>query len=193
MTTQAKITRNENTLRQVSKPVTQFASISLQALVKSLWNAMAQYGGIGLSAPQLGCAMRVVVLGGKTPRYPHMPKVKKLVLINPVITPLDDNRVDDWEACLSVPNMRGLVTRYKHIAYRGYDVGGNVVTGVAYDFLARVIQHEVDHLNGRLFTHHAKLTISETQWRQLMAEQATAKVAQGADGFVGNLLADVLF
>jgi peptide deformylase len=109
--------------------------------------------GAGIAAPQIGVLKRVVIFGVESdnPRYPGRGFVPTTILINPVITPLDREMDDNWEGCLSVPGMRGLVPRYTRVRYRGYDQKGRLIERDAEGFHARVVQHECDHLDGVLY------------------------------------------
>lgn len=138
-------------LRRVSEPVTRFDD-SLARLIEDLWDTMAARGGVGIAAPQIGVALRVVVFEvHNSERYPEAPPVPRTVLINPVFEFPDDEMVDDWEGCLSVPGLRGLVPRYRRIRYSGLDASGQRFEREARDFHARVVQHECDHLDGVLY------------------------------------------
>jgi peptide deformylase len=113
---------------------------------------MAHLNGAGLAAPQIGVSLQVVIFGvHRNPRYPQAEEVPDTVLINPVLTPLGDEQVEDWEGCLSVPGMRGMVPRYRRLRYRGYDERGAPIDRTVDGFHARVVQHEVDHLLGILY------------------------------------------
>lgn len=139
-------------LLQVSEAVTPAEMTELPSLLKDLWDTMAAENGAGLAAPQIGVLKRVVVFGyQENPRYPDAPAVPETVLINPVITPLDDDMDEDWEGCLSVPGMRGLVPRARRIRYQGIDPEGNSIDRQVSGFHARVVQHECDHLDGILY------------------------------------------
>jgi peptide deformylase len=108
--------------------------------------------GAGLAAPQIGVGLRVVIFGfEENPRYPEEDAVPFTVLINPRLTPLTDAQDEGWEGCLSVPGMRGLVPRYRDLRYAGFDASGNAIDRSVKDFHARVVQHEVDHLDGILY------------------------------------------
>lgn len=138
-------------LRRVARPVTDFATPELHALVQDLWDTMAAEDGAGLAAPQIGVNLRVVVFGfAENQRYPDAPEVPETVLINPEIHP-HGAAVEAWEGCLSVPGMRGLVTRPECVQYTGRDPVGNVITRAVDGFHARVVQHECDHLDGVLY------------------------------------------
>ena len=136
-----------------AQPVTRFDTPELHALVRDLLDTMAAANGAGLAAPQIGVDLQVVIFGSDqpNPRYPDAPVVPRTVLINPVITPLDDEEEEGWEGCLSVPGLRGVVPRWRRIRYQGVDVLGQPVDRVAEGFHARVVQHECDHLWGKLY------------------------------------------
>ena len=139
-------------LLQIARPVEHFDTPDLHALLTDMHDTMASLNGAGLAAPQIGVSLQVVVFGvGKNPRYPQAEEVPYTVLINPQLEPVDDAMEDGWEGCLSVPGMRGLVPRYKRLRYRGFDQFGNAIDRTVSDFHARVVQHEVDHLNGILY------------------------------------------
>ncbi|MBA4178671.1 MAG: peptide deformylase [Leptothrix sp. (in: Bacteria)] len=139
-------------LLRVAQPVQAFDTAELHALVADMFETMAAANGAGLAAPQIGVDLRLVIFGcTHNVRYPDAPPVPSTVLINPVIRPLDDELVDGWEGCLSVPGLRGVVPRFSRIAYTGYDVQGRLIEREAEGFHARVVQHECDHLVGRLY------------------------------------------
>jgi peptide deformylase len=139
-------------LLQKSQPVAQFGTPELAALLADMRDTMAQQNGAGLAAPQIGVALRVVIFGvHANPRYPHVEEVPDTVLINPVIEPLAADQEEDWEGCLSVPGMRGMVPRYRHLRYSGVDEQGRRFERVVEGFHARVVQHECDHLEGILY------------------------------------------
>ena len=139
-------------LRQVAKPVTQFATDELRELVGDLLDTMRANDGAGLAAIQIGVLLRVVVFEvTENPRYPDAPAVPLTVLVNPQLELLDDERELGWEGCLSVPGMRGLVPRYKRLRYRGFDELGGAIDRTVEGFHARVVQHECDHLDGILY------------------------------------------
>jgi peptide deformylase len=114
---------------------------------------MAAVNGAGLAAPQIGVNLQLVIFGSDhvNPRYPDRPLVPKTVLINPVITPIGADEEQDWEGCLSVPGLRGMVPRWAQIRYTGFDETGNVIDRTVSGFHARVVQHECDHLIGKLY------------------------------------------
>lgn len=139
-------------LLQAAQAVRQFSTPSLHALVQDLFDTMRATDGAGIAATQIGVMQRVVVFGFEhNERYPDRDAVPVTVLINPEITVLDDTLEEDWEGCLSVPGMRGLVARPRRIRYRGFDAEGRVVEREADGFHARLVQHECDHLDGILY------------------------------------------
>jgi peptide deformylase len=145
-------------LFRVAQPVTAFDSDALHLLVTDLLDTMRAANGAGLAAPQIGVDLQVVIFGShaRNPRYPDRPVVPPTVLVNPVITPLSDATEDDWEGCLSVPGMRGVVPRWSHIRYTGFDQYGDAIDREAQGFHARVVQHECDHLWGKLYPMRMK-------------------------------------
>ncbi|NOY73578.1 MAG: peptide deformylase [Gammaproteobacteria bacterium] len=125
---------------------------ALHLLVQDLIDTMIDYDGVGLAAPQIGVLKRVVVFGvEKCDRYPDVEPIPRTILINPVISTIDELMEEGWEACLSVPGMRGQVPRYKTIQYSGYDETGAKISRIVEGFHARVVQHEVDHLDGIIY------------------------------------------
>ena len=139
-------------LLRVAAPVQQFGSPELETLIADMFDTMQAANGAGLAAPQIGVDLQVVIFGfSHNPRYPEADPVPRTVLINPVITPWGDEWVDGWEGCLSGPGLRGQVPRLARIRYRGQDERGLPIDREADGFHARVVQHECDHLIGRLY------------------------------------------
>ncbi|MDH3387980.1 MAG: peptide deformylase [Gammaproteobacteria bacterium] len=139
-------------LLEVSRPVEPIDSLALAPLLNDMWDTMKAANGAGLAAPQIGVMRRVVIFGYQTnPRYPDAPPVPETVLINPLITPLSKAIENDWEGCLSVPGMRGIVPRFERIRYQGFDQYGQPIDREVSGFHARVVQHECDHLDGILY------------------------------------------
>ena len=139
-------------LLQRSEEVKEFGTPELMALLADMRDTMAHLNGAGLAAPQIGVGLRVVIFGvHANPRYPDVEEVPDTVLINPVLTALGSEMEEGWEGCLSVPGMRGLVPRYKRLRYRGFDEHGKPFEREVGEFHARVVQHEVDHLDGVLY------------------------------------------
>lgn len=139
-------------LMQVAAPVGRLGTRELADLVADMDDTMRAMHGAGLAAPQIGVPLRVVVFEVQgNPRYPQVEAVPYTVLVNPELTPLGDDMEDGWEGCLSVPGLRGLVPRFRHLRYRGFDERGTPVDRTVSGFHARVVQHEVDHLDGILY------------------------------------------
>ena len=144
-------------LWQKSLPVEKFGTAELAALLTDMRDTMAHLNGAGLAAPQIGVPLRVVIFGVKSnPRYPGIDDVPDTVLINPMLTPLSDEIEDGWEGCLSVPGMRGWVPRFLRLKYSGFDEHGQRFEREVEGFHARVVQHEVDHLDGVLYPMRIK-------------------------------------
>lgn len=139
-------------LLRVAAPVERYDTPELRALIDDMFETMAHAQGVGLAAPQIGVDLQLVIFGfERNDRYPDAPAVPRTILCNPVIEPLSDEMEDGWEGCLSVPGLRGLVPCYRHIRYSGYDPAGQRIEREAEGFHARVVQHECDHLIGRLY------------------------------------------
>jgi peptide deformylase len=144
-------------LWEKSLPVTDFRSEDLPLLLEDMRDTMAHLNGAGLAAPQIGVGLRVVIFGvHANPRYPDAEEVPDTVLINPELTPLSNELEEGWEGCLSVPGMRGWVPRYRKLKYSGYDEHGKRFVREVSGFHARVVQHEVDHLDGVLYPMRIK-------------------------------------
>ncbi len=147
-------------LLRVAQAVTRFDADDLHLLITDMLDTMLAADGAGLAAPQIGVDLQLVIFGSnaRNPRYPDAPLVPKTVLINPVITPLGQSEqdatvleVEDWEGCLSVPGLRALVPRFSRIRYAGFDQYGDPIDRTVEGFHARVVQHECDHLIGKLY------------------------------------------
>jgi len=139
-------------LLRVAQPVREFDTPELHALVTDMRETMVAADGAGLAAPQIGVDLQLVIFGFEhNPRYPEAPPVPMTVLLNPRIEPLGEAMEEGWEGCLSVPGLRGVVPRYVRIRYSGVDVYGDPIEREAEGFHARVVQHECDHLIGRLY------------------------------------------
>ncbi len=140
-------------LLRVAQPVTEFDSDEIHRLVSDMFDTMRAADGAGLAAPQIGVDLQLVIFGTEAanPRYPDAPPVPRTVLLNPVVTPLGSDEEDGWEGCLSVPGLRAVVPRWSRIRYTGFDQFGDAIDRTAEGFHARVVQHECDHLAGRLY------------------------------------------
>ena len=139
-------------LRSPSDPV-RVGDARLASLVGDLLDTVREPGRAGVAAPQIGVDQQLVIFGtdAPNPRYPDAPVVPRTVLLNPLIVPLGDEEEEGWEGCLSVPGLRGVVPRFTHIRYTGFDPYGDPIDRTVSGFHARVVQHEVDHLLGTLY------------------------------------------
>jgi peptide deformylase len=152
MTVRSVLRMGHPLLRQRAAEVGQVDAADLRELLQDMRDTMAALQGAGLAAPQIGVSLRVVIFGFEgNERYPDAPPVPYTELINPVLTPLSEDIEEDWEGCLSVPGMRGLVPRYAHLRYTGFGPDGQGIDRTVEGFHARVVQHEVDHLDGILY------------------------------------------
>ncbi len=140
-----------------AEEVRAFGAPELDALIRDMFDTMAALNGAGLAAPQIGVSRRVVIFEVQSnPRYPDAEAVPRTILVNPVLEPLGSETEDGWEGCLSVPGLRGLVSRHKRLRYRGFDEKGSPIDRTVSDFHARVVQHECDHLDGILYPMRLK-------------------------------------
>ena len=153
MTVREILKMGDARLLRIAEPVQAFDTPELHALIADMRETMAAVNGAGLAAPQMGVNLQVVIFGStaRNPRYPDRPLVPPTVLINPVITPLGPEEEEDWEGCLSVPGLRGVVPRWSRIRYTGFDAAGQTIDRTVDGFHARVVQHECDHLIGKLY------------------------------------------
>ncbi len=139
-------------LLRVAKRAEHFGTPELEALIADMFDTMRAAGGVGLAAPQIGVDLALVIFGfDRSERYPEAPPVPRTILLNPELEPLSSEEEDGWEGCLSVPGMRGVVPRFVRIRYRGADPQGQPIEREASGFHARVVQHECDHLIGKLY------------------------------------------
>ena len=138
-------------------PVEKISSPEIQNIIQDMLDTMKAANGAGLAAPQIGIPLQIVVFGFESnSRYPNEAPIPQTILINPTITPLENTQEDGWEGCLSVPGLRGLVPRYTSIRYQGYDEKGEIIDRSVKGFHARVVQHECDHLAGKLYPTRIK-------------------------------------
>jgi peptide deformylase len=139
-------------LLRIAAPVEHFDTSQLHELIGDMFETMHDAGGIGLAAPQIGVDLQLVIFGfDNSERYPDAPAVPRTILLNPMIMPLSQDREEGWEGCLSVPGLRGVVERHSLIRYSGFDPAGGMIDRTAQGFHARVVQHECDHLIGKLY------------------------------------------
>ena len=153
MTVREILKMGDPRLLRIAQPVTAFDTPELRALIDDMFETMHAVSGAGLAAPQIGVDLALVIFGFAqgNQRYPDAPPVPETVLINPTITPLDDAMEEGWEGCLSVPGLRGVVPRHARIRYTGFGPRGERIDREAEGFHARVVQHECDHLIGKLY------------------------------------------
>ncbi|MBZ0105618.1 MAG: peptide deformylase [Sulfuricella denitrificans] len=152
MTVRTVLRMGDARLLEAARPVAAFDTPELRALVLDMRETMAALNGAGLAAPQIGVGLQVVIFGvAENPRYPDAEAVPDTVLLNPELQSIGDEMEDGWEGCLSLPGMRGKVSRHKHLRYRGYDLTGKPIDRTVSGFHARVVQHECDHLVGVLY------------------------------------------
>ena len=139
-------------LLNVASKVEKFGTPELNTLIQDMHDTMEALEGAGLAAPQIGVSQQVVIFGVKSnQRYPDAEEVPYTVLLNPILTPLTQEVEQDWEGCLSVPGLRGMVSRFTRLRYRGVDQYGKPIDRTVEGFHARVVQHECDHLQGILY------------------------------------------
>ena len=153
MTIHSILKMGDSRLLRIAQPVAQFDTDELHLLISDMFDTMRSVNGAGLAAPQIGVDLQLVIFGtnAPNPRYPDAPLVPRTVLLNPVITPLSLQEEDGWEGCLSVPGLRGVVPRFSQIRYTGFDPYGDAIERTVDGFHARVVQHECDHLIGKLY------------------------------------------
>ena len=153
MTTREILKMGDSRLLRVAQPVKLFDTDELHLLITDMLDTMHAANGAGLAAPQIGADLQLVIFGTdeRNPRYPDAPVVPRTVLINPLITSVGDVEEEDWEGCLSVPGLRAIVPRWAHIRYTGFDQYGDPIDRSVEGFHARVVQHECDHLMGKLY------------------------------------------
>ena len=137
-------------LLKKSNEIKDFGSDTLKKIIYDMSETMIDYSGIGLAAPQVHMSKRIIIF--RNPDVEEKEKIQITPLINPKYEPVSEEKDDDWEGCLSIPGMQGLVSRYKKITYTGYDLNGDTIKNTAEGLHARVVQHEIDHLDGILYT-----------------------------------------
>jgi peptide deformylase len=139
-------------LRNTAKKINKATAPKIIELANNLVTTAEAANGVGIAAPQVAQSYRLFIMASRPSiRYPHAPKMPPTSVINPVILTHSDEIVKDWEGCLSIPGLRGLVPRYQSIAVEYTDINGKQQKQILTDFVARIFQHELDHLNGILF------------------------------------------
>ncbi|MGH8229344.1 MAG: peptide deformylase [Steroidobacteraceae bacterium] len=160
-------------LRRVAEPI-EPGTAELRALIADMDETMRALNGAGIAAPQIGVSRRVVIFEVKdNPRYPHVAPVPYTVLVNPVLELLGEELEEGWEGCLSVPGLRGLVARHRKVRYRGVTPEGDPIDRTVEGFHARVVQHEVDHLDGILYPQRIR-DLTKFGFEDVLAAAAAA-------------------
>jgi peptide deformylase len=162
-------------LRMLAEPVSleSIRAPQIQQLIDDLVETMLEYDGAGLAAPQVHVSQQIAVFQVEgNPRYPDAESIPLTVLINPRITPLTEEIVEDWEGCLSLPDLRGKVPRHTRVRVEAYDRAGTPLDYVAQDFHARVVQHECDHLRGTVYVDRMRSMSSLSFVREFIRYQA---------------------
>ncbi len=158
-------------LRLNSQPITDVNSVETRDLIAAMKTTLAGTQGVGLAAPQIGSSQRIMIVASRPcPRYPNAPLMKPIVMINPSFQPLSDAKEKEWEGCLSIPGIRALVPRFKHIRIDYTDEQSALIETCLHDFIARVFQHEFDHLNGLVFLDRVESSrdiFSESEYLKL--------------------------
>lgn len=148
------------TLRQKAEFVENIQDAEIQQIIDDLIATVAQANGVGIAAPQIAQSLRLFIVASRpNPRYPNAPEMEPTAMINPKIIAHSTEVVKGWEGCLSVPGIRGLVPRYQAIAVEYTDRNGNLQQQELTDFVARIFQHEYDHLDGIVFVDRLESTL----------------------------------
>ncbi len=144
----------------------------LRDLSANLIYTVKQVSGVGLAAPQVGKSLRLFIMHSRpNARYPNATTTKPIIVINPEIIEVSSEKSLDWEGCLSIPGIRGLVPRHKTIKARFIDISGTLIQRTFHGFLARIFQHEYDHLNGIVFLDRLESTkdiVTEKEYKKLL-------------------------
>lgn len=161
-------------LRQTAESITEIQAQPVQSLIDDLLATLRHSNGVGIAAPQVGVSQRLLIVASRpNPRYPHAPEMEPTPMVNPRLVRHSDEVVKDWEGCLSIPGIRGLVPRYREVAIEYYDRHGNFQHQELTDFVARIFQHEFDHLEGYVFLDRLESTrdiITDQEYLKLIAQ-----------------------
>ena len=173
----------EPLLYQKAMAVTEFNSPELDTLIADMFDTMTALNGAGLAAPQIGVSKRLVIFEIQSnPRYPNVEPIPRTILINPILEPMGEEMEDGWEGCLSVPSMRGLVSRHRKLRYTGFDQHGTSIDHTVSGFHARVVQHECDHLDGILYPMRLKdirlLGFEDVMFPELAPEESDSSLQE---------------
>jgi len=162
----------DSVLRQQAKYVDDVNSACILRIIDAMSMALSGSNGVGLAAPQISESVRIVIIASRpSKRYPLAPEMEPVVMINPEYDVISQDKKKDWEGCLSIPGIRALVPRYEKIRINYFDQQGSQQELLAEDFVARIFQHEYDHLNGLVYLDRVednKDIISETEFQKLM-------------------------
>ncbi|NJR39025.1 MAG: peptide deformylase [Leptolyngbyaceae cyanobacterium CSU_1_4] len=159
-------------LRQVAQPIDRLNE-PIQALINTLMATLLHSNGVGIAAPQVAASYRLFIIASRPNlRYPYAPKMEPTVMINPSLISHSEERVKDWEGCLSVPGIRGLVPRYRTIAVEYCDRQGKLHEQPLTDFVARIFQHELDHLNGIVFLDRLETNLEIVTEQEYLKQMA---------------------
>ncbi len=162
-------------IRERAVEITNFQDSHLQTFIDDLFLTADESNGMGIAAPQVYASKRIIILSPRpNARYPYAPTIEPIAMINPEITWASPEREKDWEGCLTVPGIRGLVTRHQAIRIQYYSRKGNCIEAAYEGFLARIIQHEVDHLDGLVFLDRVGSTkdlVTEKEWQKIIAQR----------------------
>lgn len=167
-------------LRQIAQPIDRLnepMQTLIDNLIENLMETLLQSNGVGIAAPQVAASYRLLIIASRpNPRYPNAPEMEPTVMINPRIISTSDEMVKDWEGCLSVPGIRGLVPRHSTIAIEYSDRQGKLQQQHLTDFVARIFQHELDHLNGIVFLDRLETTQDIVTDQEYLKRMAIAQV-----------------
>jgi len=166
-------------LRQRAREVTreELGTPAMQQFIDDLVETMRDADGAGLAAIQVYEPVRICAIEVRNnPRYPYKPPIPLTILVNPVLVPVGDEQFDNYEGCLSVPNLRGMVKRHVHLQVRAWDRQGNPVEEVVHGLKAGTYQHEVDHLDGKIFVDRVTDPSTFTTWTEFERHHRAAFV-----------------
>lgn len=162
-------------LRQKAKFVEDIHAKNIQKLIDDLLVTMNDANGVGIAAPQVAISYRIFIVASRPNlRYPHAPLMEPTAMINPRIVARSDELVKDWEGCLSIPGIRGLVPRYRQIEVEYTDREGKLQKQELKDFVARIFQHEYDHFEGLVFLDRLESTadiFTEQEYQKLIVDK----------------------
>jgi peptide deformylase len=165
----------DQVLRQKAKAVADVHDVEIVQAIEVMQSTLAATAGVGIAAPQIGQSKRIIIVASRpTPRYPSAPLMEPTVMINPYFQALSNKQEKDWEGCLSIPGIRALVPRYQQIMIHYTDQQGDLVEAKLSGFLARIFQHEVDHLEGKTYLDRVENNAD------IFAESEYAKLIDGS-------------